>query len=137
MRRNHRLSPVRAGLFIIWGLLSMAAAQGIAAQQRAVPQVPAGISETEILDRLRQSGMTRQQARTRLAQLGYDPGLADAYFDRLEGRGGAELTVGSDFVRALTDMGAPGWRAGHHSGPLPRRLASVRRLALPARHPAP
>ena len=108
MRRNHRFSPVRAGLFVIWGLLALGAAEGILAQQRAVPQIPVGISETEILDRLRGSGMTRQQARTRLAQLGYDPGLADAYFDRLEGRGGAELTVGSDFVRALTDMGLLG-----------------------------
>ena len=108
MRRNHRFLPVRAGLFIIWALMALAGAQGVAAQQSAVPQIPVGVSETEILDRLRQSGMTRQQARTRLAQLGYDPGLADAYFDRLEGRGGAELTVGSDFVRALTDIGLLG-----------------------------
>ena len=108
MRRNHRFLPARAGLFIIWALMALAGAQGVAAQQSAVPQIPVGVSETEILDRLRQSGMTRQQARTRLAQLGYDPGLADAYFDRLEGRGGAELPVGSDFVRALTDIGLLG-----------------------------
>ena len=89
----------------MWGLLALAAAQGTAAQQRVVPQDLAGISEIEILDQLRESGMTRQEARTRLLRLGYDPGLAEAYFDRLEGRGGADLTVGSDFVRALTDMG--------------------------------
>ena len=98
---------MRAGLLTMWALLAVAAVQDLAAQQ-AVPPVPAGVSETEILDRLRQSGVTRQQARTRLAQLGYDPGLADAYFDQLEGRGSAELTVGNDFVRALTDMGILG-----------------------------
>ena len=111
MRRNRRFLNLRAGLFLMGALLALAAAQGISAQQPQVPQIPAGISETEILDRLRQSGMTRQQARTWLAQLGYDPGLADAYFDRLEGRGGAELAGGSDFVRALTDMGLLGGAA--------------------------
>ena len=89
----------------MWGLLALAAAQGTAAQQRVVPQDLTGISEIEILDQLRESGMTRQEARTRLLRLGYDPGLAEAYFDRLEGQGGAELTVRSDFVRALTDIG--------------------------------
>jgi polysaccharide biosynthesis/export protein len=45
------------------------------------------VSEAEIVERLRQSGMTRSQARARLQQMGMDPGLADRYFDTIE-RGG-------------------------------------------------
>jgi polysaccharide biosynthesis/export protein len=101
MRHNRRLLPPRAGLFLACALFLGAAR--LEAQQPVQP--PAGVTETQVLERLRQSGMTRQQARTRLAQLGYDPALADAYFDRLEGRGGAQLSLDSDFLRALSEMG--------------------------------
>ena len=39
------------------------------------------VTQSEILERLRNSGMTRSQIRARLQQLGYDPSLADRYFD--------------------------------------------------------
>jgi polysaccharide biosynthesis/export protein len=42
------------------------------------------LAPTEILRRLRESGMTREQVRERLRQAGYDPTLADRYFDQLE-----------------------------------------------------
>jgi polysaccharide biosynthesis/export protein len=59
-----------------------------AAARRAIEQrMGRDVSTSEIIERLRQSGMTRSQVRARLQQAGYDPGLADRYFDVLE-RGG-------------------------------------------------
>ena len=57
-----------------------------------------GFSNAELLERLRASGLTRSQVRTRLQQLGYDPGLADEYFDIIERRGeGMEGQAPRDF----------------------------------------
>jgi polysaccharide export outer membrane protein len=42
------------------------------------------LAPAEILRRLRESGLTREQVRERLRQAGYDPTLADRYFDQLE-----------------------------------------------------
>jgi polysaccharide biosynthesis/export protein len=59
-----------------------------AAARRAIEdRLGRSMSQTEIMERLRQSGMTRAQIRVRLQQAGYDPGLADRYFDAIE-RGG-------------------------------------------------
>ena len=41
------------------------------------------VSAAEILQRLRESGLTREQIRSRLRQAGFDPNLADRYFDEL------------------------------------------------------
>ena len=47
-----------------------------------VPLVrPGELSSEEIVRRLKDSGMSREQVRSRLQQLGYDPSLADRYFD--------------------------------------------------------
>lgn len=64
------------------------------------------MSQAEIIDRLRQSGMTRFQARSRLQQMGYSPGLVDQYFDLIE-RGGEppEGTADDQFLKALRDIG--------------------------------
>jgi len=43
-----------------------------------------GAGQEEILRRLQASGMTRSQVRSRLQQMGYDPRLADEYFDAME-----------------------------------------------------
>jgi protein involved in polysaccharide export with SLBB domain len=65
-----------------------------------------GFSNAELLERLRASGLTRSQVRTRLQQLGYDPGLADEYFDIIERRGeGMEGQAPRDFVEALARVG--------------------------------
>src|SRR5688572_30317681 len=72
-------------------------------------QVPSSRpSESQLLDRLRQSGLSRAETRARLTQLGYDPGLADPYFDRLEGRTNQPLGVTDEFTRALQAMGLVG-----------------------------
>ena len=83
MLRKYCFPVVRGGFFTAWVLLVAASAHGISAQQRQVPQIPPGVSGTEILDRLRESGITREQARVVLEQAGYDSGLADIYFDGL------------------------------------------------------
>ncbi|HSJ09423.1 MAG TPA: SLBB domain-containing protein, partial [Longimicrobiales bacterium] len=61
--------------------------QDTAALRRAAEQrLGRPISERDIIQRLRDSGMSRQEVQTRLRQMGYDPGLVDRYFDALEGR---------------------------------------------------
>jgi polysaccharide biosynthesis/export protein len=65
-----------------------------------------GFSNQEMLERLRTSGLTRAQVRTRLQALGYDPGIADEYFDIIEGRGEVmEGTAQRSFVEALARVG--------------------------------
>jgi polysaccharide biosynthesis/export protein len=66
---------------------------------RLLEQVPTD----QVLDRLRASGMTRQQARAELQRRGYDPSIADPYFDMLEREGATRGRGG--FIDALTDAG--------------------------------
>ncbi|HEX6938363.1 MAG TPA: SLBB domain-containing protein [Longimicrobiales bacterium] len=44
----------------------------------------ASLSRAQLIDRLRQSGLTREQVRSELGRRGYDPSLADRYFDAME-----------------------------------------------------
>ena len=99
-----------ASLMAVFG-----SAEPVSAQQRdtadlrrqAQQQLGRDISQQEILDRLRASGMTRAQVRARLQSMGYDPSLADAYFDALES--GSDDAPGerppSDLVRAMDRLG--------------------------------
>ncbi len=78
-------------------------------RQAAEARLGRSLSQAEILDRLRQSGMTRSQARARLQQLGYDPSLADQYFDAMESGGEPPKgAVSKDFLTALRRMGIVG-----------------------------
>jgi protein involved in polysaccharide export with SLBB domain len=64
------------------------------------------VTQAEIVEQLRQSGLTREQARTRLLQMGYDPSLVDPYYDILEGGAPAPVGTADDsFVRALRSIG--------------------------------
>ena len=67
------------------------------------------VSQEELLERLRSSGMTRSQVRARLQALGYDPSLADAYFDALEARDGEapEDEPSSELIEAMDRLGLP------------------------------
>lgn len=59
-------------------------------------------AQRQILDRLRQSGLSREQTRQRLRQAGYDPNLADRYFDELNApRDSAGNRTGSAITRPL------------------------------------
>lgn len=80
----------------------------LAAQQRD-PRVEQrlqqhGLTEADVIERLRASGMTRQQARAELQRRGYDPALADYYFDAMERDGGGRSRSGA-MLDALTAAG--------------------------------
>jgi protein involved in polysaccharide export with SLBB domain len=108
--RTHAAVPAawRTALLLI--LAGASPLRGAAPLPLQMPSAQAP-SQGEILRRLSESGMTREQARQRLTQMGYDPGLVDPYFDRLEvggagvGAGGPLPRPTSDFVTALERMG--------------------------------
>jgi len=65
-----------------------------------------GTTEAELIERLRESGLTRSQVRSRLQQIGMDPGLADRYFDVIEGRREAPTGMASDrMLEAMERVG--------------------------------
>ncbi|HIN52104.1 MAG TPA: hypothetical protein EYM78_15590, partial [Gemmatimonadetes bacterium] len=49
--------------------------------------------------------MSRAQVRSRLQQAGYDPGLADQYFDSMEGIEGTLSEVDPGFLEAMRALG--------------------------------
>jgi len=64
------------------------------------------ISQEDVLERLAQSGQSRRQVKNQLTALGYNPEIADPYFDRLDGVGvGSPLPQDSDFLAALAQIG--------------------------------
>ena len=97
--------------------LALSLAPGAVAVSLASPaeaQISGGQpSAADILRRLSESGMTRDQVRQRMMQMGYDPALADPYFDQMDAGGiGAGGAAGGslprpsdDFVAALERMG--------------------------------
>lgn len=113
------LSPSTLVSAAVLLLLMGSAAGAVSAQQRSPAprdtallrqqmqqQLGMQVTQAELIERLRQSGMTRDQVRERLRQAGYDPALADQYYDVLErggepGRGDAD----QEFVRALQRIG--------------------------------
>jgi polysaccharide biosynthesis/export protein len=64
------------------------------------------MTHEQVVDLLQESGLSRSQMRTRLQQAGYDPGLADRYFDVMD-RGGTPPRgeAGTEFMQALTRIG--------------------------------
>ncbi|HSW31598.1 MAG TPA: SLBB domain-containing protein [Longimicrobiales bacterium] len=91
------------------GIALLAIAPPVAAQteaQRLIQQISGQqVSQDQILERLRASGVNREQAKARLAQAGYDPALVDPYYDRLEGRSGALPDADQGFLAALGAVG--------------------------------
>lgn len=83
------------------------ARQDTAAMRRALEQ-QAGrqMGVDEVLERLRASGMSREQMRQQLRRMGYDESLADRYYDMMEdGRIPQGGTPELEFVAALRRMG--------------------------------
>lgn len=103
-----------------------------AAARRALEErLGRGVSTAEIIERLRQSGMTRAQVRARLQEAGYDPGLADVYFDTIE-RGGepprGEPSRGTS--DALSRIGATTRAGVSEPETMLDTLAAIRREAV-------
>ena len=63
------------------------------------------LSQEEILSRLDQSGLSRAQVQTQLTALGYDPAIANPYFDRLDGDLLSPIEQNADFLQAIAQMG--------------------------------
>lgn len=64
------------------------------------------LSPEEIIRRLEESGLTRAQVRDRLRRAGYDPSLADPYFDAIEsGELPESAETDSTFLEALQGVG--------------------------------
>lgn len=99
----------------VWGPSELTAQQGrstgaaidTTAVRRDVEQrLGSPTGRSQILERLRASGMTREEARVRLQQLGYDPGLVDPYFDALESGGALPTdTAVNEFLRRMRWVG--------------------------------
>ena len=77
-----------------------------AIRRRAEQQLGRNISQADIIEQLRSSGMSRAQVRARLQQAGYDPSLADQYFDMMDRGTEAPKTPPSEsFLRVLSEIG--------------------------------
>ena len=101
LRADGRLLPVAVALLVL-----APPAQGQADAQRLLQQVTGQqISQEQILERLRASGVSRAEARARLTQAGYDPALVDPYFDRLDGADADLPSADASFLGALTRLG--------------------------------
>lgn len=79
-------------------------------RRQAEQQFGRGVTQEQLLERLRASGMTRSQVRARLQGMGYDPSLADAYFDAIESGEDEDLPEGRvspALARAMDRLGLP------------------------------
>lgn len=118
---------------LVIGASLVAIATGARAQDPVQREIRARtgqqLSQEEILTRLGQSGLSREQVREQLSSLGYDPAIADPYFDRLETGDESPLTQNADFLQALAQMGLL-------NEPLTQDLADSPPLS-PARQVAP
>lgn len=101
-----------AGLVTLLGvatgtlLLPGAVSAQSGAQEQAVRSMLQGMSPDQIVERLRASGLSRAEVKDRLRRAGYDPSLADPYFDALEaGEPVAEGLATDRFAEALRGVG--------------------------------
>lgn len=99
-------STVLITTLVVGALAAPACARAQDAVQREVQRrTGQQLSQEEILNRLGQSGLSRDQVKAQLATLGYNPAIADPYFDRLEGDVESPLTQNADFLQALAQIG--------------------------------
>ena len=77
-----------------------------AAARRALEQqLGRPISQDEIIQRIRESGLTRAEAKARLRMAGHDPSLLDPYYDAIEqGRAGTAGPTPEEFARAWEQL---------------------------------
>lgn len=79
-----------------------------ATRQLLEQQLGRGVTPGDVIERIRQSGMTRSEVQLRLQQLGLDPRLADQYFDAIEAGGtGGRFQQSSDLTSTLESLGRP------------------------------
>lgn len=119
LSRLGRRLGVAAALILALAPAQLGAQQGTASGAASIDTAAArrlldgrlpgqGNSQAEVVERLRRSGMSRSQARAGLERMGYDPGLADRYFDVLEGRLAApDGEAPRSHLEALNALGVP------------------------------
>jgi protein involved in polysaccharide export with SLBB domain len=103
------------------------AATDTAAMRRLVEQqVGRTVTQGEILDRIRESGLSRAAMREQLRQQGYDPAIADIYYDQLEGvTPGQGAGGGSQGAGSVAPGDTARVAAGAHATEAVSRLAAV------------
>lgn len=83
-------------------------AEKTAAQDAAEAKLGRPVSNQQIVDIIRRSGMTQQEIRAKLQSSGFNPSLADPFFSADPGAGGANSPTASQtasFVEALQSLG--------------------------------
>lgn len=109
-----RLRPSRPSLLAACTLaacLAVASPPGAAAMPQEEAELLRQIramSNNEVVRRLGESGLTRAEVRDRLRNAGYDPYLADEYFDALTRRSEVPGEVGMESLDALQRIGLIG-----------------------------
>ena len=101
-----RTIPLFLAVHALFGLTPHPTHAQTPAQQELQRLTGQQVSEQQILNRLAQSGLSRAEVRSRLSSMGYNPSIADPYFDRLDGIDAGPLDQSADFLQALAEMGA-------------------------------
>ena len=103
--KNRRLVSAPLVVLACFCVLTPAdlAAQNVGNQQ--IQSMVQGASPQEIMGRLRQSGLSRAEVPDQLLRAGYDPNMADPYFDMMEGVGEAPIGGTDELVAALGSLG--------------------------------
>ena len=109
-RAERSASFGRPWLAYMLTLLLLGAVGTARAQTQTLPpgQIPpgAGMSNAEVVARLRASGMSREEVRARLQQMGYDSAIADPYFDSIEsGQAPPQGNAPDTFLQQLQSIG--------------------------------
>ena len=103
--KNRRLVSAPLVVLACFCVLTPAdlAAQNVGNQQ--IQSMVQGASPQEIMERLRQSGLSRVEVQDQLRRAGYSPNMADAYFDMMEGTGEAPTGGAGEVLTALENVG--------------------------------
>jgi len=103
--KNRRLVSAPLVVLACFCVLTPAdlAAQNVGNQQ--IQSMVQGASPQEIMERLRQSGLSRAEVQDQLRRAGYSPNMADAYFDMMEGTGEAPTGGAGEVLTALENVG--------------------------------
>lgn len=129
---HHRLLALASVLLLLAATPSAGWAQrrdtaSTRASERTDPRLEArGLTQSDVIERLRASGMTREQVRAELRRRGYDPSLADPYFDVLEREGAGRARGRDDFGSLLEEIGRTGGRGDTLAPRDPRALRDLR-----------
>ena len=105
MKQLDRFSVIVLAFLMVLSVNPVTASAQVPTQQELQLLQSGQVSPAEMVRRLRESGMSRDQVRSRLQQAGYDPGLADQYFDSMEGIGGTLSEVDPGFLEAMRALG--------------------------------